>query len=194
MSEATFSDVIGSLGARLDEFEELKLPVYVLDRTGRVAWLNKAGRDVLGDVRGHRFREFFAPDYRKPAIEHFVRKMFGTETASNYEADIIDRSGRRQGVSLNSVVLSDEHRAVGVFGVARLEDMPHGVPVPGLDLTPRQLEVLRCLEAGASTEEIAERLGIAVDTVRNHIRAILRALGAHTRLEAIVEARRRRGD
>jgi DNA-binding NarL/FixJ family response regulator len=41
---------------------------------------------------------------------------------------------------------------------------------------------------GHSTEQIASSLGIAPDTVRNHIRRLLRALGVHSRLEAVALA------
>jgi len=47
------------------------------------------------------------------------------------------------------------------------------------------------LAQGASTVQIADRLVISTETVRNHVRALLRALRVHSRLEAIVEARRR---
>ncbi len=56
-------------------------------------------------------------------------------------------------------------------------------------LTPRQTEVLRLLEHGRSTEHIARELHLSVETVRNHIRHILRALGVHSRLEAVAMAR-----
>ena len=46
------------------------------------------------------------------------------------------------------------------------------------------------LAAGFSTDAIAARLSISVATVRNHVTAILAALGAHSRLEAVAIARR----
>jgi DNA-binding CsgD family transcriptional regulator len=49
--------------------------------------------------------------------------------------------------------------------------------------------VLRHLAVGASTEQIARELNISVETVRNHIRAVLRKLGARSRLEAVAKAR-----
>jgi DNA-binding NarL/FixJ family response regulator len=49
--------------------------------------------------------------------------------------------------------------------------------------------VLGQLAGGMSTTQIADSLGIAQETVRNHVRAILRAFGVHSRLEAVVEAR-----
>jgi DNA-binding NarL/FixJ family response regulator len=57
-------------------------------------------------------------------------------------------------------------------------------------LTPRQSEVLRLLMRGRSTSQIAEELHLSVETVRNHIRRLMRALGVHTRLEAVAVARR----
>ena len=47
------------------------------------------------------------------------------------------------------------------------------------------------LAAGASTAQIQETLHLSRETVRNHIRNLLRALGAHSRLEAVAVARRR---
>lgn len=57
-------------------------------------------------------------------------------------------------------------------------------------LTPRQREVLELLASGAPAKVVALRLGIREPTVRNHIRAILTELGAHSQLEAVAIARR----
>ena len=56
-------------------------------------------------------------------------------------------------------------------------------------LTGRQLEVLGLLAKGKSTGEIAGELYLAKATVRNHIRALLQALGVHSQLEALAKAR-----
>jgi DNA-binding NarL/FixJ family response regulator len=63
-------------------------------------------------------------------------------------------------------------------------------PEPHPDLTPRQIEVLRLLEQGRTTTQIAAELHLSHETVRNHIRRLMHRLGAHTRLEAVVLARR----
>jgi DNA-binding NarL/FixJ family response regulator len=55
-------------------------------------------------------------------------------------------------------------------------------------LTPRQNEVLQLLGQGASTDDIAMMLHLSKETVRNHVRQILRAFGAHSRLEAVARA------
>jgi DNA-binding NarL/FixJ family response regulator len=55
-------------------------------------------------------------------------------------------------------------------------------------LTRRQLEVLRGAAEGHSTARIAENLGIAVNTVRNHQHNILRAFGARHLAAAVALA------
>ena len=57
-------------------------------------------------------------------------------------------------------------------------------------LTSRELEVLRLLASGTSTTAAAESLGISTATLRAHVQAVLRKLGAHSRLEAVAEAAR----
>jgi DNA-binding NarL/FixJ family response regulator len=80
---------------------------------------------------------------------------------------------------------------VGLFGqVSDVLEEPH--THPELRLTPRQGEVSRLLERGHSTAQIAEELGLSRETVRNHVRRLLHALGASSRLEAAAFARRTR--
>jgi DNA-binding NarL/FixJ family response regulator len=60
----------------------------------------------------------------------------------------------------------------------------------GTPLTAREQETLVLLAAGASTEEVSERLGVTRNTVRNHVQRILDKLGARSKLEAVAIARR----
>ena len=57
-------------------------------------------------------------------------------------------------------------------------------------LTGRQVDVLRLLSEGKPNKLIARELGISEGTVKIHLAAIFRALGVHSRLEAVVAARR----
>jgi two-component system, NarL family, response regulator DevR len=58
------------------------------------------------------------------------------------------------------------------------------------DLTGREHDVLRLLAQGMDNFQIAEELGIGYGTVRGHVRGVLEKLGAHTRLQAVAEARK----
>jgi DNA-binding NarL/FixJ family response regulator len=58
-------------------------------------------------------------------------------------------------------------------------------------LTPREMEILELVVQGMSNRKIAYRLGISHQTVKNHMTAILRKLGATGRTEAAVCALRR---
>jgi len=60
---------------------------------------------------------------------------------------------------------------------------------PGkLDLTEREQEVLQSLVRGLSYKQVAEYLGISIDTVRTHIRAVYKKLQVHTVAEAVARA------
>jgi len=61
-------------------------------------------------------------------------------------------------------------------------------------LTPREWEVLDLLCSGQSTDDIADALVLSSETVRSHIKNLLRKLGVSSRQAAIDEARRMRAD
>lgn len=56
-------------------------------------------------------------------------------------------------------------------------------PVDDDDLTPRERDVLRLVATGVGNREIAEGLGISVNTVKYHVANLLRKHGARTRAE-----------
>jgi LuxR family maltose regulon positive regulatory protein len=56
-------------------------------------------------------------------------------------------------------------------------------------LTPKELEVLGHLEALLTTDEIADKMFVSVNTVRTHVRSILRKLGVTRRNAAVRTAR-----
>jgi len=59
-------------------------------------------------------------------------------------------------------------------------------------LTARETQVLRLLAGGRNPREITAELGISLDTVRTHIRNLLRKLGVHGVTQAVTHALRRR--
>jgi DNA-binding NarL/FixJ family response regulator len=101
------------------------------------------------------------------------------------------------GYVLQSGSMSELLRAIdiveggGVFAPPTLATMARVTPPsrpPPSSLTERQREVLRLLSVGRPTKAIACELGVAVGTVKVHLAAIYRALGATHRVEALVKA------
>jgi PAS domain S-box-containing protein len=174
--------------AQLDELlEHINVPSYILDASGVIRWVNAAGRNIVGDVRGRQFTSVVAPEETRRAREMFARKVAGSATVTDAGVVLVGPDGQRVSVELSSVPLRRGEHVVGVFGqVSDLVEEPH--PHPELNLTPRQAEVLDLLEQGKSTKQIAAELHLSVETVRNHVRHLLRAMGAHSRLEAVAIA------
>jgi len=170
-----------------DVLEHVNVPSYVIDRGGVIRWVNLAARQLVGDVRGRQFTSVVAPEETRRARELFARKIIGTSKVTDAPVVVVDANGDRLSVEISSVPLVHGDHVVGVFGqVTDLVEGPH--EHQELQLTPRQAEVLDLLERGRSTRQIAEELHLSIETVRNHIRHLLRAMGAHSRLEAVAIA------
>jgi PAS domain S-box-containing protein len=166
--------------------DDLAAPACVIDRDGRFSWLNRAYLELFGDRRGLPFTDNVAPEHRRLARTNFARKVVG-KTTGIYDLSVFDRAGERVTLRVTSAPLRRGDEVVGIVAI--------GIPIPQAfapekslldELTPRQQEVLRLLAEGLETPEIARRLGVAEETARNHIRALLRATGAHSRLEAVL--------
>jgi len=56
----------------------------------------------------------------------------------------------------------------------------------GLGLTPRQSDVLALLLQGKPNKLIARELSLSVETVKDHVAAVLRALGVNSRTQAVL--------
>jgi PAS domain S-box-containing protein len=173
---------------RLDDtLEHINVPSYVIDTAGVIRWLNGAARKVVGDVRGRQFTSIVAPEETLRARELFARKIVGAVRVTDAGLVVLDPDGNRVALEVSSVPLHDGEHVIGVFGqVSEIVEEPH--EHPDLNLTPRQTEVLDMLERGRTTTQIAKELHLSVETVRNHIRGILRATGTHSRLEAVAIA------
>ena len=180
-----------ALDADVEEaLEGLNVPSYVLDATGIIRWLNPAARRLVGDCRGRQFTSVVAPEDRRRARDVFAQKVVGNKVATDTTGVIIGLEGERFDCEVSAVRLTRGGHVIGVFGqvphwtVETPEESPHP------HLTPRQTEVLRLLEHGRSTAQIARDLHLSQETVRNHVRHLLRALGVNSRLEAVAVARR----
>ncbi|TML84238.1 MAG: PAS domain S-box protein [Actinobacteria bacterium] len=176
-------------GADLTQaLERVGVPAYMLATDGVFTWQNAAAREVFGNLAGKHYSAVIVPEELPKVREQFARKIVGGE-ATEYRTVVRMPDGRRIPVEISSVPLAGGGHCHGVFGLA-VVDEPAAPPPKVRELTPRQHQVLQLLAAGLSTDQIAATLTISSETVRNHVRHILRALGAHSRLEAVATARR----
>jgi DNA-binding CsgD family transcriptional regulator len=146
------------------------------DAVGRYCWDAVAGRDDEGRLvctpscpTARLARQGWPVDCR----EHVLRTP----------------SGRRR-VSISTIVVADSGGKTILHPVRASEEPPAAAPEgEGPRLTRRQREILELLAAGVRVRDIAGRLTISETTVRNHVRALLLELGAHSQLEAVARAR-----
>jgi DNA-binding NarL/FixJ family response regulator len=158
---------------------------YAIDRDGRIFWQNHAHHQVMGDACGSNHLDFVAPEDRRRTQEAFTSKVVGTVPSTQYSIEVHSIQGLVH-VEVNSVPLVRDGEVVGVLALVASPPLP-AEPKP-VKLTPRQRDVLRLLARGATTDQMAIELHIARETVRNHVRAVLAALGSHSRVEAIAAA------
>jgi PAS domain S-box-containing protein len=167
--------------------EHINVPSYHIDASGVIRWLNRAAKNIVGDVQGRQFTSVVAPEATRRARELFARKIVGGTEVTDAAVVVLGADGSRVAAEISSVPIYRGDHIVGVFGqVSNLVEEPHAHP--DLHLTPRQAEVLELLERGRSTREIADELHVSPETVRNHVKRLLRAVGAHSRLEAVAIA------
>jgi len=166
----------------------VRVPAYVIDKYGVIRWLNPAAQKIVGDVRGQQMTSVLAPEERRRGREIFMRNLNGPAEGSENRGVVLNEDGDRVEVELCAVPLTQGGHVFGVFGLVKdvVEDIPEH---PHPELTPRQIEILHLLEQGRSTTQIAAQLHLSIETVRNHIRHLMQALGVHSRLEAVAVAR-----
>jgi PAS domain S-box-containing protein len=187
--DANRSSAGGRDGGLIDltaTLEQVSVPAAIVDREGTVTWINNAAREVFGNRVGQPFVSVVAPEYVELVQRQLERKLSG-QPMTDYEAEVITADGTRRRAEISSVLIPGGDVCNAVFGLAVLGP-PRPAAAASVRLTPRQNEVLQLLGQGASTEDIASMLHLSKETVRNHVRNILRELRAHSRLEAVARA------
>ena len=185
--DALGADIHGAL-------QEVPVPMYVLDRKGTIVWLNDAAEALMPGATGRKFTDVLAPDQLHHARRMFALRMLGQAPFTDHTTTINPAGGVRREVDISSVPLRKGHQVVGVFGVIRAEHpVTQRQPTAAEDapvLTPRQHEILRLLGSGLTTTQMAERMALSPETVRNHVKSTLGQLDAKSRLEAVLTAYR----
>lgn len=157
------------------------------------------GKDVFGNRFCDQECSLLRMVRKREAVHHFVMEV-RTASGRTLRADVsvVAVPGPRGSQFtiihlLHPVVPISETAEIPGAGVAGAHAGAAPVPLaaasqpPGRSgsLSEREVEVLRLMADGASTEGIAVSLFISHTTVRNHIQNILRKLDVHSRLEAV---------
>lgn len=178
---ARFGDLVPTL-------DRLNVPLVAVGRDRIVIWENAAARKLTGGMVSKPYVRALAPESRPPMERSFAQSMLNPTTLSEREVAMLRPDGSRVRAEISAVPVEANGYVIGFFGAVLVAGEARPAARRTADLTPRQAEVLRLLARGASTQQIEEELGISRDTVRNHIRALLRRLHARSRLEAVVIA------
>jgi len=140
---------------------------------------------ALSDARERAFAAVLSTRWRaqqaRQRNRHLRESAQATVTAST-ELRLRLREERRRRAG-NAFVAADGLSVLG--GDSQLVKRTDGV------LSRRQREILELIDAGYGTRDIARRLELSPATVRNHVGALMQALGVHSRIEALAVARER---
>ena len=98
--------------------------------------------------------------------------MLGLQGAAQPESDTVPSVMQTRGAPLGSAAQADSHQRVPSLA--------------SIGLTPRQSDVLALLLKGLPNKLIARELKLSVETVKDHVAAVLRALGVSTRTQAVL--------
>jgi PAS domain S-box-containing protein len=175
--------------------DRLAVPASLHDVEGRFLHLNAAGERASGfssvKMRGKSLLDPVPPEARSAVSAQFRRAIESGEP-TDFETVFVDGDGHVRGVRAQHLPLFEGDVVVGVLILAYDVLQPRETAPTGTQtrLTQRQHEILELVASGLSTAEIAARLSLSTETVRNHLRHVLRELDAHTRVEAVATAQR----
>ena len=136
---------------------------------------------------------------------------------SNFDVEVTTRSGHQIWLDLSTLIFNHGrthprlvvHLARDITKRKQQEELLHnllqiskqivaisdgngvGRPAPVLPLSEQEQRVLRLFSEGKNSAEIAQRLGISLQTLRNHLHHANEKLGTRNRLEAVTHAMHR---
>jgi DNA-binding NarL/FixJ family response regulator len=177
----------------LEELPDLEIVGEVGDGPGLFAALAQAQPDCL-------LIDVAMPDFEPvPAISQIRASYPGMRilVVSAYDDDVYVQGLLRAGVDgyhlkdqpLSDLLLAVQRVLAGerwisgplVGKLISYTDVPSCMP----SLTTRQRDILRLLQQGLDNQAIAQRLGLSVKTIENHLTRLYRQLNVQSRLKAV---------
>jgi PAS domain S-box-containing protein len=161
--------------------------IYTTDMEGRYTSLNKSGERVSGymreEVLGMSWNQIVAPDYLPLVSEMLMRKLVTQDLVTFYELEIIAKDGRHIPLEVNSQLIYENGRPVGMQGIAR-------------DITERKHNeaLLRTrFEQEAESEKMRSLGQLSAGVAHNFNNALAAVLGrTQLLLRSVTDERQRR--
>ena len=174
-----------------DGFDSLGVGAFLFDRRGRVVRLNAAAERLLGDDLQLRRGEIWC---RSPAdmraLHRQLAAVLNGQPIEASQAVAVTRDGRRPLVFRFQTTPGFMRDFFSIAkAVAIVDDLdactrtPETVVQSALGLTPAEASIAVLLSNGEGVPEIAELKNITVETVRTHVKTILRKLDLHRQSE-----------
>ena len=180
-------EVVGSLGdghEGIRQAQELSPDIVLLD----MRMPNISGLEVLKQLQQNKFEApivmLTTSNDERDLVEALRNGAKGYLLKDMEPDDVV--AALREIVKGETVVAPNLTQILA--RVVKGEPILESEPSPIDDLTPREAEILSLLAEGQSNKVIARNLGISDGTVKLHVKAILRKLNIHSRVEAAVIA------
>ncbi|MBR0827356.1 helix-turn-helix transcriptional regulator [Bradyrhizobium manausense] len=194
---ATLSTAIGrvALHSMTNVLDRVRQPALVIDRAGRVLSRNEAADAGFDDEIRIRDRRLVVRD--KLAMARIDRLIDAIRFTAEHHAlshePILIRRMAKPPVALRVLPIDGAARNVflGARAMLTLSNLvPRLPPEPNLiaqafDVTPAEARLVSLLAGGLSVEQASERLRIARETARNHLKSVFSKTGTHRQAELI---------
>jgi PAS domain S-box-containing protein len=176
-------------------FERSANAILIADDRRRYTDANEAACTLLGMSREQLLQrriDDFTPPEALPQMRQLWKTFLEVGTQAG-QFELVLPTGARREVEYSATANFAPGQHLSVFldpGRDLPSPAPAETPVQRPTLTARQREVLALVALGATTDDIANGLGISAETARSHVKNAMEKLGARNRAHAVALALR----